>query len=103
MTEKPVGIVIPTWNPNEPRFIVEDAHDGLADDRAFKNGKFVYNQRLGVVYNVEYVVDALNELGDEIDKLKEENEQLRQELDNFKPVMFQDIRKGTVILYSKGD
>ena len=103
MTEKPVGIVIPTWNPNEPRFIVEDAHDGLADDRAFKNGKCVYNQRLGVVYTVEYVVDALNELGDEIDKLKEENEQLRQELDNFKPVMFQDIRKGTVILYSKGD
>ena len=80
MTEKPVGIVIPTWNPNEPRFIVEDAHDGLADDRAFKNGKCVYNQRLGVVYTVEYVVDALNELGDEIDKLKEENEQLRQQL-----------------------
>lgn len=35
--------------------------------------------------------------------LKEENEQLRKELDNFKPVMFQDMRKGTVILYSKGD
>lgn len=30
-------------------------------------------------------------------------EQLRKELDNFKPVMFQDMRKGTVILYSKGD
>ena len=35
--------------------------------------------------------------------LNEENEQLRKELDNFKPVMFQDVRKGTVILYSKGD
>lgn len=35
--------------------------------------------------------------------LKEENEKLRKELDNFKPVMFQDVRKGTVILYSKGD
>ena len=33
--------------------------------------------------------------------LKEENEQLRKELDNFKPVMFQDVRKGTVTLYSK--
>ena len=35
--------------------------------------------------------------------LRNENEQLRKELDNFKPVMFQDVRKGTVILYSKGD
>ena len=35
------------------------------------------------------------------EQLKEENEQLRKELDSFKPVMFQDIRKGTVILYSK--
>ena len=82
MSEKPVGIVIPTWNPNEPRFIVEDAHDELADNRAFKNGKCVYNQRLGVVYTVEYIVDALNELGDEIDKLKEENEQLKNRLND---------------------
>ena len=35
--------------------------------------------------------------------LKAENEQLRKELDKFKPVMFQDVRKGTVILYSKCD
>lgn len=40
------------------------------------------------------VVELLN-------NLTEENEQLKQELNNFKPVMFQDIRKGTVILYSK--
>ena len=77
--DKPIAIILPNWNLNEPRFIVEDAHDGLADDRAFKNGKCVYNQRLGIVYTVEYVVDALNELGDEIDKLKEENGQLRQQ------------------------
>lgn len=75
--DKPIAIILPNWNQNEPRFIVEDAHDELADDRAFKNGKCVYNQRLGIVYTVEYVVDALNELGNEIDKLKEENEQLK--------------------------
>lgn len=48
------------------------------------------------LHPMEYwqVVDLLN-------KLYEENEQLRKELDNFKPVMFQDVRKGTVILYSK--
>ena len=33
--------------------------------------------------------------------LKNENEQLRKELNCFKPVMFQDMRKGTVLLYQK--
>lgn len=37
-----------------------------------------------------------------LNKLIEENKQLRKELNSFKPVMFQDMRKGTVILYSKG-
>lgn len=41
------------------------------------------------------ICDLLNEQQAEI-------ERLRKELDNFKPVMFQDMRKGTVILYSKG-
>ena len=81
--DKPIAIILPNWSPNEPRFIVEDAHDGLADDRAFKNGKCVYNQRLGIVYTVEYIVDALNELGNEIDKLKEENEQLKSRIAIF--------------------
>ena len=82
--DKPIAIILPNWNPNEPRFIVEDAHDELADDRAFRNGKCVYNQRLGVVYTVEYIVDALNELGDEIDKLKEEIVHLKDDLQYFK-------------------
>ena len=47
-------------------------------------------------FNVSNVIQLLNSLANE-------NEQLRKELDNFKPVMFQDVRKGTVILYSKGD
>lgn len=38
-----------------------------------------------------------------ITELERENEQLQKELDDFKPVIFQDVRKGTVILYSKGD
>ena len=46
--------------------------------------------------------DDLKECTIENIKLKEENEKLRKELDNFKPVMFQDMRKGTIILYSKG-
>ena len=35
-------------------------------------------------------------------KIKEENEQLRKELDNFKPIMFNSMQKGTIILYFKG-
>ena len=38
-----------------------------------------------------------------IAKLVEENQDLRTKLDTFKPVVFQDIEKGTIILYSKGD
>ena len=37
-----------------------------------------------------------------ITALEKENEQLRKELDSFHPVMFQDMRYGTVTLYSKG-
>lgn len=60
--------------------------------------------------DIELVSTLLNELADKVDerqatinKLKEENERLRKELDSFKPVMFQDMRKGTIRLYAKGD
>ena len=49
----------------------------------------------------EYYAPSEYELVDLLNSLQEENEQLKQELNNFKPVMFQDMRKGTVILYSK--
>ena len=42
-------------------------------------------------------------LESKITTLEKENEQMRKELYNFKPVMFQDMQKGTVILYFKGD
>lgn len=45
----------------------------------------------------------VNKQYEEKERLKKENEQLRRELDGFHPVMFQDMRKGTVVLYSKGD
>ena len=44
---------------------------------------------------------AKNDLRREKEQLQKKNEQLRKELDNFKPVIFQDMRKGTVILYTK--
>ena len=59
--DKPIAIILPNWNPNEPRFIVEDAHDELADDRAFKNGKCVYNQRLDKQGMVMFLWLAVND------------------------------------------
>ena len=50
---------------------------------------------------LDEVIDSLNEQQATISDLKEENEQLRKELDCFHPVMFQDMRKGTVVLYLK--
>lgn len=57
----------------------------------------------GIVHMTCDVADLLNFQNTQIKCLKEENEQLQKELNNFKPVMFQDMRKGTIILYSKGD
>ena len=42
-------------------------------------------------------------LESKITTLEAENENLQKELDNFKPVIFQDMQNGTVILYFKGD
>lgn len=50
-------------------------------------------------------MDCLKKQGElerELKELEEENEQLRKELDNFKPIMFQNMQKGTIILYFKG-
>ena len=51
--------------------------------------------------HLDEVIDSLNEQQTTISDLKEENEQMRKELDCFHPVMFQDMRKGTVVLYLK--
>lgn len=66
-------------------------------------------------YGAKDVCNLLNKKEDEIKtlqeeisnaqmifELKKENERLQKELDNFKPVVFQDMRKGTIVLYSKG-
>jgi len=68
--EKPVLIVMPTWDPEEPRFIVGDC-PMCGDDRQFKNGKCVFNQRLGLAYSVDEIVEVLNNYGDESDLFKD--------------------------------
>ena len=76
--EKPVAIVLPTWNPNEPRFKVEECPQ-CSDDRTFKNNKCVFNQRLGFAYSVEELVALLNGLNNEIDELKNDNAKLEEQ------------------------
>ena len=56
-------MVLPTWDPNEPRFIVTEC-PMCSDERSFKNNKCVFNQRLGFAYSVDEIVEVLNDNGD---------------------------------------
>ena len=54
-------------------------------------------------YGYDVFANSLSpsEICELLNSLNEENEQMRKELDCFHPVMFQDMRKGTVVLYLK--
>lgn len=81
MSEKPVGIILPTWDPNEPRFRVAEATEYISDDRVFKNGKCVENQRLKIVYSVDDIVDVLNRYED----IEKESKVLKEQLEKIPP------------------
>lgn len=66
------------------------------------NMHYVKDNLNGDEYYLYWAVEWMNELIEENEVLKEENEQLRKELDSFNPIMFNDMQKGTIILYSKG-
>lgn len=80
MTEKPTAIILPSWNPDEPRFIVETCEYPIAEDREFRNNTCVYNQRLKIAYSVEEIVEVLNNMGDKIDDLEDDKEQLHKKI-----------------------
>jgi len=94
MTEKPVLMILPRWDPDEPRFVVKEC-EKCSDDRAFKNNKCVYNQRLGFAYSVDEIVEVLNNEDDFnqsncitvqksiICDLKKENEELKQTIEKL--------------------
>lgn len=69
---------------------------------ADKGGAFIKNNETGTEWYHDSRASLL-EIVNELNELTDENEQLKKELNAFKPVMFQDMRKGTVILYQKGD
>ena len=45
---------------------------------------------------------AIDEMITDYKKLEKKNKQLQAELDSFRPVLFHDMRIGTITLYSKG-
>lgn len=67
----------------------------------YPSGMIFDNEKQHTLY-IDEVVNLLNWLNSENKELKQENEQLRKELDSFNPVLFQDMRKGTIRLYTKG-
>lgn len=71
-------------------------------DTNYPSGRIFDNEKQHILY-IDEVVNLLNWLNSENKELKQENKQLRKELDSFNPVMFQDMQKGTIRLYSKGD
>lgn len=89
MTDKPVAFVVPSWNPDEPRFVVKDC-PMCGEDRVFKNNKCVFNQRLGFAYSVDEIVEVLNNQGDELDRIKET---IRESIKNERTDMGKSVLK----------
>lgn len=67
--DKPVMVVVPSWNPGDPVFIKETCPK-CGDDRQFKTGEIVYNQRLNLAYSVDDIVEVLNNMRSWEDKAK---------------------------------
>ena len=55
------------------------------------------NEQQATIEQLQRICETINSLYNKINHLKEENEQLRKELDNFKPVIFQDMQNGKQI------
>lgn len=105
MTEKRFRI---TTNPKKQsvafdekqkkHYIGVDLEDLLNEQQARIKELEEENDILEQKLQTRYIV---NKQYEEKERLKKENEQLRRELDGFHPVMFQDMRRGTVVLYLK--
>lgn len=72
----------------------------IGDDYCFINDEL--EDRTYAIYNSIFKERWSQEIVDLLNNLAEENEQLRKKLDSFNPIMFNDMQKGTIILYSKG-
>ena len=64
--------------------------------------QFINNGRRLSVKELMNNVNENESLKKKIKELKKENKELQTELDSFRPVLFHDMRIGTITLYSKG-
>lgn len=51
---------------------------------------------------IKTMMSNMEKLEKENEQLRKENKELQTELDSFRPVLFHDMRIGTITLYSKG-
>lgn len=51
---------------------------------------------------IKTMMSNMEKLEKENEQLRKENKQLQTELDSFRPVLFYDMRIGTITLYTKG-
>lgn len=78
------------------------------------NGKHYYslrqvvellNEQQSIIHkdeiSIETMMSNMEKLEKENEQLRKENKELQTELDNFRPVLFHDMRIGTITLYSK--
>ena len=94
---------------NEKRFYITDTGLGLdtesdemysfGDEEDFCRLFDKLNEQQSIIGEQKIAID---EMLTDYKNLEKENEQLRKELDNFKPIMFKNMQKGTIILYFKG-
>ena len=82
---------------NEQQELIEELQ--VSDEMGWKRAEHFEKKCPKELHNKKMYIKRLEY---KVQKFKEENEQLRKELDSFNPVMFQDMQKGTIILYSKG-
>ena len=100
MSEKPTAIILPSWNPDEPRFIVKNCEYNIAEDKEFRNNTCVFNQRLGFAYSVEEIVEVLNNMGDRIDDLEDDKEQLHKVISKLRQEVA-ELKTRNAVLSSK--
>ena len=96
--EKRMTALQTTKKLNEQQELIEELQ--VSDEMGWKRAEKFEKKCPKELHNKKMYIKRLEY---KVQKFKEENEQLRKELDDFKPVLFNDIRKGTVILYSKGE
>ena len=110
LTTNPKSNAVAFDEKQKKHYIGIALEDLLNEQQAMINELKTYNrEQQSIITKLNNQIEQLNLAIDDLltymscDEIKKQNEQSQRELDSFKPVMFQDMRKGTIILYSKGD